>query len=310
PPPTTCSFTLSASSLSFGAGGGMESVSGTSAVQCAWTGASDRDWMTAGAGGTGSGAVSVTVTANHSADPRSGTLTIAGHTVAVHQDGLVEPCTVAISPSSATYSKDAATGTFTVIAPASCAWTAATTDAWLTLTPPANGRGNGTVAYTVARNTGADARTGRIRVGDSVFSVFQQGDTPACEFHVSPVSMKACMAVPYELAVSVATQPTCGGTGTSDTEGIAVRGAASRAGSGEARFRIGDNYDAPRLGVLKLRWDTPTAGQNVQISQAGCRYAVSATAVDVPAAGGTFSVDVYQQSDPLECGGPLQNACV
>src|SRR5262249_37829193 len=117
-------------------------------------------------------------------------------------------------------------------------------------------------------------------------------------------------AVPYELAVSVATQPTCGGTVTSDTEWIAVSGAASRAGSGEARFRIGDNYDAPRLGGLKLRWDTPTAGQNVQISQAGCRYGVSATAVDVHAAGGTFSVDVYQQSDPLECGGPLQNACV
>ena len=36
---------------------------------------------------------------------------------------------------------------------------------------------------------------------------------------------------------------------------------------------------------------------------------MSTTAVAVPADGGSFGFDVYQQSDPLECGGPLQNGC-
>jgi hypothetical protein len=90
---------------------------------------------------------------------------------------------------------------------------------------------------------------------------------------------------------------------------ISVSGGTSRTGSGEVRFRVSENFDAPRAGVLQLRWDTPTAGQNVHVSQAGCRYAVSQTTVSIPSAGGTASFEVYQQSDPLECGGPLQNGC-
>ncbi len=48
----------------------------------------------------------------------------------------------------------------------------------------------------------------------------------------------------------------------------------------------------------------------MQVAQAGCRYAVSTSTITVAAGGGTFSFDVYQQSDPLECGGPLQDRCV
>ena len=44
--------------------------------------------------------------------------------------------------------------------------------------------------------------------------------------------------------------------------------------------------------------------------QAGCVYAVSTTAVSVGAAGGPGRFDVIQQSLPLTCGGPLQNACL
>jgi hypothetical protein len=315
-PPAPCTFSLSQSSLSFDASGGSVSVAVTTAAGCAWTAASDRGWMTIGTGasGTGPGTVAVSVTANANTSERTGTLTIAGQAVAVRQDAASEPCTIAISPASANYSKDAATGTFGVAAPASCSWTAASGAAWVAVTSGASGRGNGTVGYSIERNTGTDSRTGTIRVGDAVFSVLQQGDTPPppppCEFHVAPVSISACMAVSYELAVSVATQPACGWTAATDTPWMTLSGGASRTGPGEIRFRIGENYDAPRQGVLKLRWDTPTAGQNVSVSQAGCRYAVSTTGINVSADGGTFTFDVYQQSDPLECGGPLQNGCV
>jgi Viral BACON domain/Putative binding domain, N-terminal len=314
-PPATCTFSLSQSSLSFGTAGGSVSVTVTTAATCAWAAASDRGWMTidSGASGTGSGTVAVRVTANTTASERTGTLTIAGQPLAVLQEAASQPCTITISPTSANDSKDAATGTFGVVAPASCPWTAASGAAWIAVTSGASGRGTGTVGYSIERNTGTESRTGTIRVGESVFTIVQLGDTPAptaCDFHVAPVTISACMAVPYELAVSVATQPACGWTAATDTPWIAVNGGASRTGPGEIRFRIGDNYDARRLGVLKLRWDTPTAGQNIQVSQAGCRYAVSTTGVNVPADGGTFTFDVYQQSDPLECGGPLQNGCV
>ena len=86
----------------------------------------------------------------------------------------------------------------------------------------------------------------------------------------------------------------------------------SSSGSGTAvvHFTVSDNYDAPRNGVVMIRWPTPTAGQNVQIAQAGCRYAVSVGAIAVDAVGGARALDVYQQSDPLECGGALQDGCV
>jgi hypothetical protein len=51
-------------------------------------------------------------------------------------------------------------------------------------------------------------------------------------------------------------------------------------------------------------------GQNVRIAQAGCRYAVSKTAIAFAASGGSGSFDVIQQSDPIECGGATQDRCV
>ena len=42
PTPAQCTYTLSASSLSFGASGGANSVTVTTASQCTWTAASDR----------------------------------------------------------------------------------------------------------------------------------------------------------------------------------------------------------------------------------------------------------------------------
>ena len=311
PTPAACTFVLSTMSLSFNADGGDASVAVTTASHCTWTAVSDHGWMavTAGASVTGSGTVSIALATNTSTESRTGVLTIAGQQVAVHQEGALPVCAVTISPTSAVFTKDAATGAFIVTAQPSCRWTAVTDDGWLTITSSGSGSGTATVSYAVARNTSTDARTGSIHIADTVFSVLQQGDMPACEFHVAPVQINACMAVPYELVTTVTTQPTCGWTATSDTPWVTVSGTASRSGSGEIRFRVGDNYDAPRQGVLKVRWDTPTAGQNVQVSQAGCRYGVSTTSISVPADGGSFSFDVYQQSDPIECGGPLQNGC-
>jgi hypothetical protein len=309
-PPAVCTFTLSRSALTFGASGGSASVTVTTTAGCAWTAASDRGWVSVGSGaGTGSGTVAVSVTANANPEARSGTLTIAGQPVAVTQAGT-EACTIAISPASAAFSKDAATATLTVTAGASCAWTAVSTVEWLTVASPADGRGSGSVSYNVARNTDTAGRTGAIRVGDATLAVTQAGDSGSCEYQVAPVVINACMSVPYDLTAMVATQAACGWTAASDTSWVTMSGVASRVGPGEVRLRIADNYDAPREGMLKLRWDTPTAGQNVRVLQAGCRYAVSTNGLTVPADGGMFDFEVYQQSDPLECGGPLQNGCV
>lgn len=59
-----------------------------------------------------------------------------------------------------------------------------------------------------------------------------------------------------------------------------------------------------------VRWPTPTAGQNLRVSQAGCYYAVTRDTFTFAAGGGSGTFDVVQQSEPYTCGGPMQNACV
>ena len=311
-PPPACSFSLSSSSLSFGASGGSASVTVSTGAQCTWTAASDRSWLSIGSGasGTGPGTVAVAAAVNPTPDVRSGTLTVAGQAVPVSQEGVSTACSVTIAPTSASISKDAASGTFAVTSPASCGWTAVSSASWMTVTAGANGNGGGTVGYSVTRNTAIEGRTASIRVNEATFSLSQAGDAGLCEFHVAPVTINVCMSAAYDLVTTMTTQPACGWTVATEMPWITVSGAGARQGPGEIRFRIADNYDAPRLGVLQVRWDTPTRGQNVQVQQAGCRYAVSTSSVAFVAAGGTRSVDVYQQSDPLECGGPLQDGCL
>jgi hypothetical protein len=127
---------------------------------------------------------------------------------------------------------------------------------------------------------------------------------------VAPVEIAVCMSLPSELTTTLTTQPGCTWTADPAASWLTVLSAASGSGPAAVRFTVSDNWDAPRLGVLMLRWPTATAGQNVRVSQAGCRYAVSASSIAAVAAGGAYTFDVLQQSDPLECGGPLQNGCL
>ena len=313
PTPGPCSYSLSASSLSFGASGGSGSVNVTAPSHCTWTAASDRGWMTitSGSSGQGNGVVSVSLTSNPNLAERTGTLTIAGQSVAVREDG-VTPCTLDISPASASYNKDAATGTFTVTAPEQCPWTAATNAGWLTVTSGASGSGNGTVAYSLERNRELTSRTGGIAVGQRTFIVTQGADTPpapVCEYSVTPVEFTPCMAVSYTMSATITTQDGCTWTAQPDAPWITVTAGQSGSGSGVVSFTVSDNWDAPRQSVVKVRWPTVTAGQNLRVLQAGCFYAVSKSSINVLASGGVERFDVLQQSEPYTCGGATQNAC-
>jgi hypothetical protein len=77
---------------------------------------SHNSWITitAGANDTGSGSVIYRVSANSSASPRTGTMTIAGVTFTVTQLGT--SCTVTILPTSANVGAGASGGTVTVAA--------------------------------------------------------------------------------------------------------------------------------------------------------------------------------------------------
>jgi hypothetical protein len=312
-PTEPCTYTLSPPSLSFGASGGSGSVNVTSASHCTWTAASDRGWMsiTSGSSGTGNGMVTVSVTANSSEAARAGRLTIAGQTVAVQEEGL-GACTIEISPNQAAVNENSSSGSFAVTTPPHCQWSATSNSAWLRVTAGSPGTGSGTVGYAVERNRDTRTRTATITVGERTFTLSQSADSRPpllCEYSVTPIEFRPCMSVPYNLTATITTQQGCTWSASPGASWITVTSGRSGNGSGTVAFRVSENWDAPRHNVVMVRWPTVTAGQNLQVFQAGCRYAVSISELSIPAAGGQNQFNVIQQSDPTECGGATQDAC-
>jgi hypothetical protein len=234
---------------------------------------------------------------------------IAGTSVAVQQDGL-SACTFGITPDRTSFAGDGGTGTVAVTAAAHCSWQATAGAAWLTVTSGAAGSGSGNVAYKVDANPTPLERAGTLLVAGLTFAITQDGDPSSCSYEVGPVALSICMAWTTDLVSAITTQEGCPWSATSAAGWITVNDGASGTGSGTIRLRGTDNYDAPRTGIVEVRWPAATAGQNVRVDQAGCTYAVTQSAFTLSAAGGTGRFDVLQQSDPISCGGPLQNGCV
>jgi uncharacterized protein (TIGR03437 family) len=88
-------------------------------------------------------------------------------------------CTVAVSPTALSFPAAGGSGTVSVWAPAGCSWQALSNAPWITVTGGAQGSGNGTVAFTVAANTGSSARTGTIAVGGQAVAISQAGASSA-----------------------------------------------------------------------------------------------------------------------------------
>jgi hypothetical protein len=170
----SCSYSISPASQAIAAGGGTGGATVTVSAGCAWSATSNATWIhvASGAAGNGNGSVSFSVDAN-TGNSRSGTLTIAGKTFTVTQGGTVG-CKYSISPKSARYHHAGGTGTVTVTAEGSCAWTATSSVDWITITSGRGGKGRGTVMYSVGPYTGsANSRTGTLTIGGQTFTVTQ-----------------------------------------------------------------------------------------------------------------------------------------
>ena len=91
--PATCAYSISALGQSFSADSAIGSVKVTTSPVCSWQAISDASWITinSGSSGSGDGTVNFSVAANTDANPRTGTLTIAGQTFIVNQAGLQSP---------------------------------------------------------------------------------------------------------------------------------------------------------------------------------------------------------------------------
>ncbi len=257
-----CTYTIAPASQTFTSAAATGTVNVTTANTCTWTASTTDSWITitSGSTGTGNGTVSYSITANSGASQRTGTITIGGQTYTVIQNGSV-PCTYTISPAALSFTSLAGTGVITVTAASGCSWTAATTDAWITITSGSTGTGNGTVNYSVSANPNSTQRLGTITVGGQTHNVVQNG-TASCTYTISPATQT--FTSPADSGtVNVTAINGCAWTSSSNNSWITITLGASGSGNGLVKFTITTNTNtASRTGTLTIGGQTFTVTQN------------------------------------------------
>ncbi len=286
-----CTYTISSNSQTFTSAGGSSTVAITTPnQQCQWaaTVAANSPWITitSGASGTGNGTVAYTV-ANNNGPQRSGTLTIGGQTFTItQQDG----CTYTLSPNNQNFTSTGGSNTVAVTPSNSgCQWVAVSNDSWLTITSGASGTGNGTVAYTVAANTGPN-RSGTLTIGGKTFTVTQDS---GCTFTISPTSQ----SVPNSggtVTITVTTpNQQCQWTATvaANSPWITITSGAGGTGNGTVTITVAANTGSNRSGTLTIGGQTFTVSQ-----QDGCTYTISPNNQTFTSTGGSSTVAVTPSS--------------
>ena len=261
PSPTpTCTYAIAPTAYAASPGGGTApTVSVSAASGCTWTAASNDSWITITSGliGNGNGSVTFSVAANPS-NARSGSLTIAGHTLSVQQAA----CTYAVTPT--TYAASAGGGagpTVTVSTVSGCTWTAASNDSWISITSGAGGNGSGSVAFSVASNP-FNVRSGSLTIAGQRFSVQQ---ATSCVFTLSrtTVSVPSDPRPGVTRSLKVTTSgPQCNWTASTSDSWITIESGSDYVGTHDVDISAKSNETgSDRTGTLLV------AGQRVTVEQ-------------------------------------------
>ncbi len=192
------------------------------------------------------------------------------------------PCTYSLNPGQGSVAAGGGAGSFTVSTFAGCAWTAVTTDPWITITSGAAGAGGGGVTYSVSANAGASPRNGSITVNGEIYALTQFGS--ACSFAISPTSLSATSAGGTGSISVTASDSSCGWTAT----GLSAT-PASGTGNGEVLVTI-----PPSTIPGSQTLNATIAGQTLTVNQSGlgCAVTLAPNEGSSPPEGGNGSIEV------------------
>lgn len=256
----TCSYALSTTSASVDDPGATGSVGVTAGGTCAWTASSNAAWIsiTSGTSGTGNGTVYYSVQTNTGTNPRSGTMTVAGQTFTVTQEG--QGCSFTVKQS---FPASGGTGQLRVGAASGCAWQATSSDPWVTITGGQNGSGSGKVSFSVSANTTTSAREATITAAGKSWDIYQEGAAAqACTYRISPASQSLTSAAGTG-SVAITTSTGCAWTATSNATWITLTSGSSGTGNGTTSHSVTANTGtSARTGTLTV------AGQSFTVTQA------------------------------------------
>ena len=173
-PCTGCTYSVGPTSRTFASNGGTGSIDVTAESGCPWTATGNQPfWLTitSGATGTGNGTVNYSVAINPAIGERLATITIDGQLHSITQGGTSQ-CSYSISPAANEVGPNSGSGSFLIETASTCAWSASSdSPAWLNTA--SSGSGNGTINYSFVDNNSSNSRTGKITVGNQIYTVTQ-----------------------------------------------------------------------------------------------------------------------------------------
>jgi len=255
-----CTYAINPVNRTVAAGGETITVNVTAGASCAWTATTTTSWITIvnGASGSGNGSVTLTVAANTGGTQRGTTLAIAGQTFTISQPPS-GACTNTIAPQTRTAVATGESVSVTVTSPTGCAWTAASTASWLTVTSGASGSGNGTVALSVAANTATTARTGTATIAGQTFTVNQAA--AGCTYAIHPGSRTAA-AGGETTTVNVTAGSSCAWTATNSASWVTIANGSSGSGNGSVMLTVAANTGGTaRTAAVTIAYQTFTITQ-------------------------------------------------
>lgn len=174
----TCAYTLSPTSKFFGQSGADGGFTVMAPGGCNWTASPSASWIvvTSETGGSGTGVITYIVRDNFSIAPRQGTITVAGQTFTIVQDGgTSSECVFTLFPTSRSFSGAGGSGSVDVNCEDRCGWGATANVNWITITSVGVGIGTKTVTYTVQANPGTAPRKGVITIAGKSHTIKQRG---------------------------------------------------------------------------------------------------------------------------------------
>jgi len=296
---TPCNYTLSSTSQSAAAEGGASSVNVTrSSGTCGWTAQSDASWITvSNASGADTAALGYSVSANTTADPRTGHVTVnwtgGSAQLTVTQAGVAPPavCAYSVNPVAITSPAAGNSGESTVtVTGSNCSWSAQSNQFWIHVTSGNSGTGTGTIGYTVDANAGGE-RFGRIIVthtaGTTDISFTQAGLT--CTAALNPTTQSAAIAG-GSFTTAFTTPSGCAWTAASDASWLTIASPSTGTGDATIAYAVAANTAGTRTGHITVTAGTASAQLTVTQSAAplAANFTVTpATCPVAPVPGGT-----------------------
>ena len=281
-----CTVSLTSPAAISGSGGSA-AVAVTTQPECEWTATAQAGWISdlTPTQGQGNGEVQFQAASNPNGTARNGTITVNGQQATVQQSPA--PCQFTAAANASSFPGAGGTGTVALSGPAGCAWTAASNVSWITPSPLA-GTGSGTLAFTVAANSGT-ARSGVITVAEVAVTINQgaasaptptptPSPTPApapCTVTLQPVSTSIA-ATGGSGSFAVTASAGCQWTATKQATWITLS-TTGGAGNGSVGFTVAANSGAARSATVTVGGATFTINQ----SAPACAPSINPTSITV-----------------------------